>query len=91
MLPVVEPDGVSTMSQIRWTSFLLIPISLLPTVVGISGMLYLIGALVAGVLLLKISYTFSFSKSHTDAKKLLKATVFYLPVLLFLIVFDVTF
>ena len=52
MLPVVEPDGKSTGRQILLYSLALIPISLLPTLLGMSGKLYLAGALVLGIALL---------------------------------------
>src|ERR1700693_3183312 len=52
MLPVVEPDGKSTGRQILLYSVALIPISLLPAFLGMSGKLYLAGALVLGTVLL---------------------------------------
>ena len=91
MLPVVEPDGNSTFAQIQWSSLLLIPFSLLPTLTGLSGKLYFAGALLAGILFWKIGRALAHSKSIHDARKLLKASVLYLPVLLFLIVIDVSF
>lgn len=91
MLPVVEPDGKSTFSQIKWTLLLLIPVSILPTVVGMSGKIYFYGALVASVLFYAVSRNLSRTRSMEDARKLLQASVIYLPVLLFLIVIDVSF
>ena len=52
MLPVVEPDGKSTGRQILLYSLALIPISLLPAFLGMSGRLYLAGAVVLGIALL---------------------------------------
>ena len=52
MLPVVEPDGKSTGRQILLYSLALIPVSLLPTFLGMSGRLYFAGALLLGVALL---------------------------------------
>ena len=49
MLPVVEPDGKSTARQIMLYSLALIPISLLPTVLGMSGKIYFAGALLLGL------------------------------------------
>ncbi len=54
MLPVVEPDGKSTGRQILLYSLALIPVSLLPTFLGMSGRLYFAGALVLGVALLYV-------------------------------------
>ena len=91
MLPVVHPDGKSTFSQIKFFSLLLIPISLLPTILGLLGKIYFYGALLAGLALFYIARSLASSKSKTDAIKLLRASVLYLPALLFLIIFDVTF
>ncbi len=91
MLPVVEPDGKSTFNQILLYSIILIPVSLLPTLIGLSGYIYFAGALIAGVLLFIVGRNLTMTKSLIDARKLLKATVFYLPILLLLIVIDVNF
>lgn len=91
MLPCVEPDGESTFRQIIWTSVFLIPISLLPTVLGMSGYVYFYGALVLGLALLAAGIAVSRTKSLPDAKRLLRASVIYLPLLLALIVTDAGF
>src|SRR5207247_1778579 len=91
MLPVVDPDGGSTFAQINFFALLLIPISLLPTALGMSGRLYFYGALVAGILFFNAGRILSSTHSISDAKKLLKASVIYLPVILFLIVIDASF
>jgi protoheme IX farnesyltransferase len=91
MLPCVEPDGASTFRQAIWFSVVLIPVSLLPTYIGMSGYIYATGALLLGLALLKVSYEVAQTKTIPDARRLLKASVFYLPVLLVLIVTDVGF
>lgn len=91
MLPVVDPDGKSTFQQTIWFSALLILISLLPSMIGMAGRVYFWGALIAGILLFQVGWQLRKSHSTADAYKLLKASVIYLPILLFLIVFDVTF
>jgi len=91
MLPVVEPDGKRMFDHIIWFSCALIPVSLVPTVIGMSGNIYFTGSLMAGIALLIISHNFAQTHSTRDAKRLLRATVIYLPVLLFLIIADVTF
>lgn len=88
MLPVVEPDGLSTFRQIIIYSSLLIPVSLLPTIVGMSGIVYFIGALLAGISMLWIGVYLARSHSIADAKKLLRVSVIYLPALLALIIID---
>ncbi len=91
MLPVTEPDGRRMFNHVLWFSFALIPVSLIPTVIGMSGSIYFTGVLIAGIPLFMISQRFARSRSLEDAKKLLRATVVYLPVLLFLIIIDVSF
>ena len=49
MLPVVEEDGRSTARRILIYSVALIPISLLPSFMGMAGRIYLVGAVVLGV------------------------------------------
>lgn len=88
MLPVVEPDGRVTGQQIVVYTVLLLPVSLLPTALGISGKLYLYGAIVLGLLFLYSSLRAAFSKSRQEAKRLLLASVIYLPLLFILMVVD---
>lgn len=81
MLPVVEPDGRLTGQQIILYAVMLVPVSLLPTVLGISGRLYLVAALVLGLLFLASSIRAALSKSNQHARQLLLASVLYLPLL----------
>ncbi|MBV9498493.1 MAG: protoheme IX farnesyltransferase [Acidobacteriaceae bacterium] len=88
MLPVVEPDGESTARQILLYSVLLIPISLLPKWMGMTGSLYLIGALVMGLLFLYSGIRVSLDRTKVRARKVLLTSVVYLPVLYALMVLD---
>jgi protoheme IX farnesyltransferase len=88
MLPVVEPDGRVTAQQIVVYTILLLPVSLLPTVLGVSGKVYLYGAIVLGLLFLYSSVRAAFSKSRQEARRLLLASVIYLPLLFVLMVLD---
>lgn len=91
MLPCVEPSGKHTFQQILWFSALLIPISLIPSLTGLSGRIYFIGMLICGVGLFLVGRSLARSHSMHDAKMLLRATVIYLPILLILIVLDANF
>jgi protoheme IX farnesyltransferase len=91
MLPVVEPDGKWTFIQAVLYSLVLIPISLVPSFIGMSGRIYFWGALACGIMLLYFSRSLQNSKSTRMAHQLLRASVIYLPVLLFLIVIDHSF
>jgi len=81
MLPVVEPEGRVTGQQIIAYSLMLVPVSLLPTVLGISGKFYFVTALALGLLFLASGIRVALSKSNQHARQLLLASVFYLPLL----------
>ena len=89
MLPVIDPNGDRTMRQIFWHLLLMIPISLLPVIIGSMGIIYLLG-----VTIITSAFLFSaipLAKNHTveNALLLLKASVFYLPALLIIIIIDI--
>jgi protoheme IX farnesyltransferase len=88
MLPVVEPDGRITAQQIVAYTLMLLPVSLLPTVLGISGKIYFFGAIILGLLFLYSSIRAAFSLSRQQARRLLLASVLYLPLLFILMVFN---
>jgi protoheme IX farnesyltransferase len=88
MLPVVEDDGRSTARRILAYSILLIPISILPSYMGMAGKIYLVGAAVLGFALLYFGIRLAFLKlpltagpSKLRARHVLQATVIYLPLL----------
>jgi protoheme IX farnesyltransferase len=88
MLPVVEPDGRVTGQQIVLYTVMLLPVSLLPTLLGTAGKIYFAGAIVLGLAFLCFSLRAAFSKSRQAARQLLLASVIYLPVLFIVMVLD---
>lgn len=88
MLPVVEPDGESTVRQILLYSLLLIPISLLPKWLGMTGSIYMVGAIALGLLFLYSGIRVALDRTRTRARHVLLASVLYLPVLYALMVLD---
>jgi protoheme IX farnesyltransferase len=88
MLPVIEPDGESTSRQIVIYSVLLIPISLLPKFFGMTGSIYFVGALAMGLLFLYSGVRVTIDRSRARARRVLLASVIYLPVLYGLMVLD---
>ena len=88
MLPVVEPEGRITGQQIVAYTLMLLPVSLLPTLVGISGRVYFYGAIVLGALFLMSSISAALSKTRQHARRLLLASVLYLPLLFGLMVIN---
>jgi protoheme IX farnesyltransferase len=88
MLPVIEPDGESTARRVVLSSLLLIPISLLPTILSMTGLVYAIAAILAGFGLVYFGTQLRCEKTAARARTLLVASVFYLPVLLGVMVLD---
>ncbi len=81
VLPVEDPGGRSTALQMVNYSAALVPVSLLPTVVGIAGRFYLAGAIVLGVALLVLAIRFAQDQTPARARRLFMASLAYLPVL----------
>jgi heme o synthase len=88
MLPVVASDGKSTVWRILAYSIALIPVSVLPVVNGMAGRVYLVGAILMGGALLRFSYDMvvpqlpaTSTASKPSARRLLQATIIYLPAL----------
>ena len=88
MLPVVEPNGRVTAQQIVVYTLMLLPVSLLPVALGMAGRVYLYGAIVLGLLFLYSSLRAAFSMSRQQARRLLLASVLYLPLLFILMVLN---
>ena len=87
MLPVVEEDGKITARQIVIFTVLLLPVSLAPFFLGVSGIIYLIGASVLGIWFLYSSIKTAKAKSIEQSRKLLLVSVVYLPLIFALMVF----
>ncbi len=87
MLPVVAPDGKSTVWRILAYSAILIPVSVLPVFLGMTGRIYLAGAVLMGAALFRYSVAMAQGQPATapvskpPARRLLQATIFYLPAL----------
>jgi len=88
MLPVVEPEGLSTTRQTLVFTLLLTLVSLLPTVVGVTGWTYLAGALVLDVWFLLPAYAFYRSRTTRDARRVLLGSILYIPLLVVVIFVD---
>jgi protoheme IX farnesyltransferase len=88
MLPVIDRDGKSTGRQINFCAWLLLPVSLLPAFMGMAGPVYLFGCLALGLAFIYYAASADLSRSLRGARRLLLASVVYLPLLLALMVVD---
>ncbi len=88
MLPVVEPDGRSAARQAILYAAVLAPVSVLPTVLGVTGPVYLGVGLLLSLGLLGMAIGFWKSVGERTARRLLMASVVYLPVLCLALVLD---
>jgi protoheme IX farnesyltransferase len=88
MLPVVQPDGWSTVAEALFFAVVMIPVSLTPWRLGMAGILYAV--LATALSLLYLAYTIRFAgilhagsetESRMLARDLLKVSVLYLPLL----------
>jgi len=70
------------------TAIGLIGIGLLPSLLGLTGVLYFFGALVISTALLQVCLWAASSKSNARAKWLMHATVLHIPLLLGLMMYD---
>jgi heme o synthase len=88
LLPVIEPDGRSTGRQAVLYTAALIPLSLMPTGVGLATARYLVGAIALGAVLMFLSVEFSAKRDLPTARRLFFGSILYLPILWALLVFD---
>ena len=87
-LPVIEPDGSSTHRQIISHCTALLAVSLLPTLLGIAGAVYFAVAFVLGVGFLASGIRLAMESTIHGARRLLFASLIYLPVLLLVMALD---
>ena len=91
MLSLDDPKGKRIFTHTLIYSLILIPVAMLPSLIGISGVKYLVGSVILSFGLLYFSRKLQTSSSNLAAHQLLKASVFYLPAILFLIIIDHSF
>jgi protoheme IX farnesyltransferase len=88
VLPVVDADGSSTERQILTGCLALLVVSLLPTLIGLAGPVYFVGAFVLGLGLSVCGARQAIMPSSTQARRVMFASLLYLPALLALLAFD---
>ena len=85
MLTVVDPSGRRAGAQAVVTALILIPVSLLPSVVDSAGPLYFVWACCLGLAQLACTVRFMARLDEPSARILLRASVIYLPSLLLML------
>ncbi|MHC4953346.1 MAG: heme o synthase [Planctomycetota bacterium] len=88
MLPSVDPDGSLTGRQAVVGAIAIIPVSLLPFFGGAVGVVYLFVALVAGAFYLLRAVAFMHERTEETARRLMRASLIYLPLILFALLVD---
>lgn len=88
MLPRNDSEGRATTRQILAFLLALVPVSLVPALVGDAGLVYLVGTLVLGAAFFYYGFKFSLQKTNTLAKQLLMASIVYLPLVFALLMLD---
>jgi protoheme IX farnesyltransferase len=87
-LPVVERDGKSMGRQVVGHSLALLAVSLLPTLLHFAGQIYFTAAFLLGAGFLGFGVVLAFSPSEGAARRLLFASLIYLPLLLAVMALD---
>ncbi|MGA0254895.1 MAG: heme o synthase [Rhodothermales bacterium] len=88
MLPSGDEQGTRTALQMIVFSVLMIVFSVLPVSLGLSGMAYLVGALLLGGWFMVHVGRFWLTRSVQHARAVLKGSVMYIPLLLMAIILD---
>jgi protoheme IX farnesyltransferase len=88
MLSVIDPTGRRVFRQAIGFALLLIPVSLALAWIGVAGDLYLFGAVFAGAGLLAATVLLWNQQTRIAARRVLLASIIYLPALLALLVLD---
>lgn len=90
LLPAKDGKSKASGFQIMAYSLALIPFSLMPWILGWTGITTLISASLLGIWFFYLSYKLYHSCETSDARKLMFASFVYLPIIQFIYVFDRT-
>lgn len=88
MLTVVDPDGRSTGRQILLYCIALIPATVLPTLIGLTGIVYLVGGAVLGIAFSVCGFYLYKDRSTVWARRVFFASLLYLPILFVIMSLD---
>lgn len=88
MLPVIDPAGDRTARQVVLYGAALVPVSLAPAALGLLGPAYFAGSLALGLAYLGFGVAFARSRSTSGARRLMLASILYLPAVLLVMLVD---
>ena len=88
MLPRDDREGRSTTLRILVYSSALLPVSLAPVMMGQVGLIYFFGAIILGLGLLGCGGRLAVTRSKALARRVVLASVVYLPLVFALMMFD---
>ena len=88
VLPVIDPHGTGAERQIVTGCLALLGVSLLPTLTGLAGGVYFAGALALGLAFVALGVWQALTPSAGGARRVLFASLLYLPALLALLALD---
>lgn len=88
LLPVIDAQGSSTERQIVTGCLALLVVSLLPTLIGLAGPVYFTGALALGLAFAALGARQALTPTAIGARRVLLASLLYLPALLALLTVD---
>ncbi len=81
MLSVIEPEGSGAGRQALLYACALLPVSLVPALIGVAGVSYFWFALLLGAVMVWLSWRFSAARTDTTARALFFGSIVYLPLL----------
>ena len=81
MLPVIDPGGRRAGRQAIVYALALLPASVVPTMVNLSGTSYMVVAVALGIMLLALSIRFAINRTNANARHLFFASLVYLPMI----------
>jgi protoheme IX farnesyltransferase len=88
VLPLIDPRGRRTQVQVIAYSLALVVVSMLPAVFGVAGTVYVIGALIGGLIFIGCAVRFGVNRTRRIAGQLMAASLVYMPMVLALLLFD---
>lgn len=86
MHSVIDRQGVSVARQAIFYTLALLPVSVAPAILGMTGLPYLIGAVIGGVALLGATIRFYFERNTKNARSVFMLSNLYLMTVMLLLV-----